>query len=243
MGSIVKREFEEHVRYLLLRFPRDLKRVAKEAGEYVGRLVPVEEVVRIRKRFKAHQDKDVSLWVACNLSREILQSSHQRKAKLDAMYEMWDGKEEVEVSLCCKAPVQKLEPMQGAPYFRCLKCDETCSIKVVKDLSLERLKMDILREMRTESELLLRFAKEMGFTASEGPPQQITKNTNFVLVGNSNKSSQSSVSVDAEVAQKIDDMSPVERERVIKQLEKMSEVATPPVDVEFVGQKDLKCEQ
>jgi hypothetical protein len=225
---------------LLLRFPRDLKRVAKEASEYFGTEISYTEVSHMQRRFRESQDKDVSLWVACNLAREVLHTSFQRQAKLEAMYQAWDGKESAEVSLCCSAPVEKKEPMQGSAYYRCMKCDNTCKTKHIAKVELEKLKITIIREMRKESEFIMKFAKTMGF-AAPSESKNVVKNTNFIY--QSSEKSSSNKGVDHEVAKKLEEMTPIERERVIKSLERIASGNQNVVDAEFLPSQDTQLEE
>jgi hypothetical protein len=99
---------------------------------------------------------------------------------------------------------------------------------------IEKLKMKIIQEMRKESELMVKFAKDLGFTAHEPQKREFHQTTNFVMVGDQKTSE--AIPIDVEGAKKLEEMSPVERERVIKKLEKMSQGQEPPVEAEFVSQ-------
>jgi len=226
MGAIQKASFVEHVRYLLLRYPKNFIRVAEEASKFVGREVPVEEVQKIYAKFKKSQDRDVSYWVACNLAKDILQGSMERQAKLEHMFETWDGRELAEVSLCCMAPVEHIQ-MGGNEYFRCLKCNETCNVQTLSVLELENLKMKILKQMRDESVHLIKMAKEMGFTTNG--PKVVEKNQQFIYVDK--RENPKPQHIDAEMGEDLENMSPMEREAVLKRLEKLNSGEIS--DVEF----------
>jgi hypothetical protein len=234
MGSIIKSEWEEHIRFLLLQFPADIQKVAEEASTYFGTDVPVDQVVRIRRKIKSRQDRDVSLWVASSITQKLLQASRERQAKLEAMYTTWHGAEKGIVSVCCKGPVEKWEPTNQPWVHRCLVCNTDCHVKTAMYPEIEKLKMKIIQEMRKESELMVKFAKDLGFTAHEPQKREFHQTTNFVMVGDQKTSE--AIPIDVEGAKKLEEMSPVERERVIKKLEKMSQGQEPPVEAEFVSQ-------
>jgi len=228
-NSIVKFRLEEKIRFLLLRHPKDLDRVAKEASVYVGRDVPVSVVLKVLEKFRKSQGKDVRLWVACNLAQQIIQGSQERLAKLEAMYQQWDGKEEALESVCCSAPVTKHELMNGSPpYYRCVKCDITCGTKVVRALDLENLKLRVIKDMRQESAHMMKFAKDMGFVATI-PEEPVTPPTsqNYIFVNNSDKPKKisSDMIIDAEMAQEAQDMPPMEREKLLRELDGMLEAS------------------
>ena len=216
-NTLQKHNYEDYVRFLILRYPKDLKRVSKEASTYFGQSIPVSEVERILQRFAKQQNRDVNLWVAVNLSREILLGSQQRQAKLEAMYSVWDGRENSLVSLCCGAPVEELEDSGPDFSFRCLKCNRLCNAEVLDHLELERLKIKIIQEMREESLHLIQFAEKMGFTAQQ--PVPVTKNQNFILVDNRTPGKDAPIPIDAQTGHQIENMSPMEREGLIKRLE------------------------
>lgn len=235
--QISKKSFEDQVRFLILRYPVNLIKVAEEASKFVGRPVPLNEIERIYQKFRKSQNKDVNLWVACNLSQEILYGSQQRLAKLEAMFQQWDGREVAKSSLCCGAPVSE-HYIGESHYYRCLKCDTTCNVQEIRRLELEKLKLAILKDIRTENLFLMKFAKDMGFTGKQ--PETVTKNSNYVFVQtNQAQQAGASVPIDASVGQKIDNMSPMERERFIKSLEKLAD--TPAEQV--VAFEESKSEQ
>jgi len=235
MGSIVKRQFEDQVRSLLLQFPTSPVRVAQEASKYFGQEVTVEQVLRIRKKMKAQMDRDTAFWVASNIIQKLFRSTQQRQEKLEAMYANWAGAEQGVVSICCGGPVEKKTDMSGNTYYFCLVCCTDCHVRTARYPEIEKLKMQIVRELRKETELMLKFAKDLGFTVKE--PKEVHKHTNFVMVNSPGPEPRRSVPIDAEVAKRLEDMSPSERERMIKGLERMALGQDAAVDTEFVRTK------
>jgi len=231
MGNIVKLKLEEHIRFLLLRYPQNLDRVAEEASNYAGTDVPVSVVNKILVKFKTKQDRDVKYWVACNLAQEVLRQSMSRQAKLEAIYTHWDGKEEPLVSACCEFPVDKHETIEGNIYYRCLKCNNTCNVAKAKNLDLENLKLRLIKDMRLESEHLMKFAKEMGFIAESGEPTS-KGDKNYIFVNQQqNNPPLSGIPVESSIAKKAEEMTPMEREKLIHQLTNLAQEAT---NAEFV---------
>ena len=242
-NNIVKRQFEEQIRFLLLQFPLDVNRVAQDASEYFGTDVSIEQVVRIQKKMKSHQDRDTAVWVASNIAQKLFQSVREREAKLEAMFATWAGAEKGRVSVCCRGPVEKKEDMSGNTYYFCLVCCEDCYTRTAHYLEIEKLKIQILRELRKEADLLVKFAKDLGFTVQSQQPKQVEQNTNFFLVNphaNHGQQQQGAVPIDAQAAKRLEEMSPTERERVIKNLEQMAQGKTPIVDTDFVSDSSDK---
>lgn len=237
MSNIVKLRLEEKIRFLLLRFSNNLDRVAEEASKYAGTNIPVEVVAKISKKFREKQDKDIKFWVACSMAQEVLRGAMERQAKLEAMYQCWDGKEEDWASSCCSAPVQEYVPNggTGVPYYRCLQCENTCNRIRKNHLELEHLKLRILNDMRRESTFLVKAAKDLGFV-TEKDPTPVTNNKNFILVNNqANQESPQPIPIDAEAAKRVENMSPAEREKLIRKLDKMVDNVT---DTEFLDSKE-----
>lgn len=235
MGEIIKRQYEDQIRSLLLQFPSNLSRVAEEASKYFGREIPVEDVVRIRTKMKSQMDRDTALWVASNITQRLFRDVQQRVEKLEAMFATWAGAEQGKVSVCCCGPVEKKTDMSGNTYYFCLVCCTNCHVRTARYPEIEKLKMQIIRELRKETELMLKFAKDLGFTAKGQEPKEVHQHTNFVMVNQGGRELREAVPIDAEAAKRLEDMSPSERERMIKELERMAHGQDPFVDVEFVG--------
>lgn len=236
-NNIIQARFEDHIRFLLLRYPKDLKRVAEEASKYIGAEVPMPIIEKILQRFKDKMGKDIKFWVSCNLAQEIIQGHLERQAKLEAMFMSWTGREEALESVCCSAPVTKHEPMQGAPYYRCVKCNETCGTRVVRALELENLKLRLIKDMRQESEHLMKFAKDMGFVANQ-PQEPLVKNQNYLIVNPPSEKARP-IPIHSEIAQGAEQLSPMEREKLIHQLQGQLEEA---VETEFVA-NEKECDE
>lgn len=234
-NELQKRSYEDHIRFLLLRYPNNLKRVAEEASKYFDQEISTVEIGRILQKFTKQQNRDVNLWVACNLAKEILLGAQQRAAKLEAMFQTWAGKEESLRSLCCKAPVSE-HILSGNHYYRCLKCDTTCNVESTNHLELEGLKITLIQEMREESLHLIQFAEKMGFTAQ--PPAPVTKNQNFILVDNRKAEGKEAVPIDAEMGRQIENVHPMEREHIIKRLEGL----LPDIETEVEFAEPVKNE-
>lgn len=236
MSNIVKRQLEDQIRFLLLQFPSDVGRVASDASEYFGQEITVDQVVRIQRKMKSQQDRDTAMWVASNISQKLFQGIREREAKLEAMFATWAGAEKGCVSVCCGGPVEKKKDVSGNTYHFCLVCCQNAHIRTARYPEIEKLKMQIIREMRKETELMIKFAKDLGFTAKGNePPKKVHQHTNFVVVGGGGGGGQQgAVPIDAEAAKRLEEMSPTERERIIKSLERMSHGQDPVVDAEFV---------
>jgi hypothetical protein len=222
----IKLRLEGKVHYLLLRYPNNLDRVAAEASKYMGSEVTVEMVTKIKRRFRQKQDKDVRFWVSCSMSQLMIQGTQERLAKLEAMYEHWDGLEDLQVSSCCEYPVEKHEDVSENVYFRCLKCHETCKTRTMHRDHVEKLKIRLIQEMRKESDHVMKYAKTMGFISNAGDPEiPPVVHKNFVYVDAKQGESKGPVQlpISAEEAKKVEDMEPMERTQLTRKLEALLE--------------------
>lgn len=241
-NNLARLNYEDLVRFLILQYPGDLQKVAEKASERTGASVTIEEVTRIKQRMKRTLDKDIVARIATNLAQQIIQGSMERCAKLEAMYQLWDGKDAAPQSLCCGSPaIEHPGAFGSSGYFTCAKCGTNCGIKVVRDEALQKLKIKIIQELRAESEHIVQFAKQMGFTAPQELPPVVNQKNQFLIVGQQqNNQMTGPVQIDARMAQKVEDMSPVEREHLIHDLQNMADQATAPVrDANFEPKEAL----
>jgi hypothetical protein len=193
----------------------------------MGSEVTLEMVIKIKRRFRQQQDRDSKLWVSCNMAQMLMEGSQERLVKLRAMYDHWDGLEEMKVSACCEYPIEKHDDTAGNVYYRCLKCDTTCKTRMHHREDVEKLKIKLLQEMRKESDHIVKYTKTLGFVpGNEGPETPAIQQKNYIYVDSSQKEN-SDVSrqlpiTEAE-ARKIDDMTPMEREKLRFKLEGLLE--------------------
>jgi hypothetical protein len=108
-------------------------------------------------------------------------------------------------------------------------------------MDVEKLKIRLIKEMRQESSHLIKFAKDMGFVATEKQEGQ-PKNNNFIFVGSQtqrNAAGKSEVDISPEKAKQIENMDPMERERLRHKLEDMLvEAEKSEIEAEFIEDKD-----
>jgi len=222
-NKIANLNLEEKIRFFLLRYGQDLVKVKAAAEEYAGKEITVAQIKRVLKQFRAAQTNEVAYWIACNVAQEVIQGSYERQSKLETMYKTWEGKENAEVSSCCKFPVRTVIEPGVCDVHICLKCNQETNRIVLQKLELEDLKMRIIKEMRKEGEHLLKFAKQMGFNAGgETPenPHPIQQANTYILAGSNKEESKSKIRIiDAEIAEDIDKLDPVERMSVLHKLQ------------------------
>jgi phenylacetate-coenzyme A ligase PaaK-like adenylate-forming protein len=92
--------------------------------------------------------------------------------------------------------------------------------------------------MRQESEHLMKFAKDMGFVANQ-PQEPSIKNQNYLIV-NAPSEKARSIPIQSEIAKGAEQLSPMEREKLIHQLQGQLEKA---VETEFVSTDEKECNE
>jgi hypothetical protein len=187
-------------------------------------------VMKIKRRFRQKQDKDVRFWVSCSMSQLMIQGTQERLAKLEAIYEHWDGLEDMRVSTCCGYPTEEHEDMAHNKYYRCLRCHQTCKITTTHQQDVEKLKIKLVQEMRKESEHIMKYAKTMGFTPNAGEsenPAVVHKNFVYVDAKQGDSKGPVQLPISAEEAKRVEEMEPMERTQLTRKLEALLEEPSP----------------
>lgn len=238
-NNITNLNLEEKIRFFLLRYGQDLNKVKAAAEEYAGREVTVSVIKKVLKRFRQAQTNEVAYWIACNVAQEVIQGSFERQSKLEVMYKTWEGKENAEVSSCCKFPVRIVVEPGLDDVFTCLKCNKETNKIILQKLDLEDLKMRIIKEMRKEGEHLLKFAKQMGFNAGGEVPENpvpIQQNIIYTHSEGSKLKQLNPITVDAEIASDIDKLDPTQKMSLLHQLQ--NKLETMPLEGDVNQEED-----
>lgn len=200
---------------------KQLERIKLSYLKHRGNLVLMQEelglplpylkkiVTKIQKMERERRD-DVGMWIARTLAQQILSGYEQRVQYLLETLRFLEGKDKVEVSKCCNAPI-----IDDA----CQKCGkENPEITVLARSGIIKLRLELLRELREEDKLLTEFAEKMGYTEAPPPPPPppTTKvNQNIIVLA-----PDGNTLADKSMAIQLEQLTPLEREALIKKLEK-----------------------
>lgn len=174
--------------------------------------LPFDYIKKIVNKLKVRMKRDVSLYLSVAIMQTIWTGYQQRTAYLNTCLSQLKGKESADVSLCCRAPVKLKEEGTAMNYY-CLKCNSRAHAQRIEKGEIYSLIMNFTNALREEDKTLMDFADKMGFTFAEKPPI-IQEGPTFVF-------NELNVSPDDKgVIKKLEGLTPVERERIRKKIEK-----------------------
>lgn len=196
--NIEKFKLLEKIKKSYLKHRGDVIKVAEELN------LPLDYIRRQVKKLEKADNDAVSVVIADNLTEYILLGYRSRVEYLTSMLEKLDNRDQVLVSVCCGEIVE--EESDG---YKCLKCGKICRVKVADRKMVFELKSKILEQLREEDRVLVEFAEKMGYTFQR--PKEEHKHIHYeVKIEN----------VNGETVRKLQELDPMERERVIKELER-----------------------
>lgn len=207
---VIKRDIDHKIFLALLRYKGDVFSVASELN------VPVEYVERLYKKLKKRQQRDTSYWISTNIMQTLLEGYQQRTAWLMNYLKVLEGKEQIPVSSCHHEPI-----IQKDSDILCSACNQPCSVVLMPRDRTYKLFLKILEQLRKEDSALVKFAESMGFV---GQPSEPIVKQNILVVNNK------SATIDEEVDQIATKLSPQDREKARKELEKQLRKSLGAVD-------------
>ena len=176
-----------------------------------------EFVERVLRKLRKREQRDVAMLISNNLMRVLMEGHAQRVIYIQEMLRVLEGREQADVSVCCSLPVVVRE---GRTY--CMKCNKESEVQKVDKIGIFILKVKLLSELREEDKALVDFAVKMGYSAMEQSDQQplIKKVQNILYLGGGLESlSEEEKATLKEISQ----LSPIDREVIIKKLERLVE--------------------
>lgn len=201
MDNIEKFRLESKIRVAFFKHRGDVVRIADELG------IDIRYIEKIVCKIKRRKKRDVSYWLATSIMELIHIGFTQRTLRLSNFCNELENERYAEVSMCCSEPVKR-EQSDSTP--KCLKCDKECRTKTVSRAGVITLIDKLHISLREEEKQLADFAVKMGFLGKEELPKPpIVKQDVFVLGGG----------VDRKIVDGIDELSPMEGERLRKSLE------------------------
>lgn len=193
---------EEKIRFLILKHRGELSKVAMEAN------APLDFVQKIAKKFQKQKNRDINLNTASFIAMEIISSHEARIAHLRQLLENLEKEGQEMVSACCKSEVEG---------DICKKCGNKCKT-IKKYFSINEYRETIRQWMR-EDQILSEFAEKMGLTFKSDQPILMQKNYNL-FVADRRKSIEATSSEETEILKQAEQLNPILREELRKELEK-----------------------
>ena len=178
--------------------------------------LPVDFVRKQIGKFRKKEEKDIQVLISNTLMQSILLGYQQRVYYLQDLLRKLEGREQVQVSICCHAPIRRAEG--EAEYtdrhtWICTKCHAIAEPTIVDKQNIYEIVQKTVELLRAEDTALVDFADKMGYTNKETAP--IFKKTEYNLTIGNGKLSKS----DSETFKEIRTMDPQTREKIRKNLE------------------------
>lgn len=170
----------------------------------------IKYIKKLIEKFKKKESKEVSTLIADNLMAHILFGYQSRVQNLMEVMKVLDGKNEIEVSICCEAPFRE-RPNSNPLRYECLSCHLICDVKKLDKEGMIDLKLATIEQLREEDATLIEFAEKMGYTNKIEPPTTIINNKQNVLVLGEG---------DKKIITEIENLHPMEREKLLERLER-----------------------
>jgi len=213
--DLQKFKFEERVKIASFKHRGDILAIVKELN-LPDTYESYQLVKKALDKIAKSEQKDVAVLISNNLMRVLMEGHAQRVVYIQEMLRALEGREQASVSICCSMPVVSKEDK-----VYCMKCNKETEVQKVDKVGIFILKVRLLSELREEDKALVDFAVKMGYVVrAEQPEQQplIKKVQNILYVGGSLEGlSEEEKATLKEISQ----LSPVDREVVIKKLEKL----------------------
>jgi len=203
----LKQEQKKNISYLRNR--GNISRIVSELN------IDENYIRKVIYKIKKQERRDVSVLISNTLMQHILIGYESRIHHMMEALLSLDGKEEIEVSICCGFPFVIRETVKKDKVKICTKCNKICLTNVINKESIYRLKKELIAEMREEDIALVEMAEKMGYTNKEVQPNYIFKKSDTFIVTNNDSFSDK----DKETLQKIKDIDPMTREKIRKDIE------------------------
>jgi len=213
MLDIEKFKLLEKIKISYLSHRGDVLKVAKELN------LPLDYVRSRTAKIKRAEERNVRTLIADTLMSYIFLGHQSRIYHLQNMLERLDNKEVVLVSVC-HSFVYRVEDRQGVNTNICLKCNTVTALYEVTQALTIDLRLRIIEALREEDRALVSFGAEMGYTQREEPPMVKYEDKRQYLVLGQNENLKGVGKQDSMLLQDAQKLSPMDRERLIKELEK-----------------------
>jgi len=206
--NIEEYKLKNKIRNSYLRHQGDVVAVAHEVG-YDLKFIR-KEVKKIHKS----EDWKNQVIISRNMQDLMLGKYNMRFIRFKEMLDDLENKQRKIVSACCSKSINRVG---SSPKFTCSSCGLECRTHEVEVLAIYNLKASILNDMAADDERMAAFMMKMGMTEHPEPPTPPSvKLTQFNVNLPGNKHHDPVVQ---EKLKKVQDLGPMERERLIRSLE------------------------
>jgi len=227
-NSIQKRSLEDNIRFFYFRYRGNVSRILEGLRKLPGyRNCSIDPgyIEKVIKKFQKQRKRDWGINTCYNFMEYLHMGAQERLARCQQWLDELEGASEIEVSVCHKSFVGQRRSDAGEVEYICLdpRCGNICEIMTLQEPGIYELRMKILDEMRKDEELLLKALKDLGFSAST--PEEVKRITNYNLIATVKEPPQAKhvSSKELEILDDTRDFTPVMREKLIKDVERLLE--------------------
>lgn len=214
MTGIEKFQRDERIRNAIYKHKADVTAIANELG------IDIKIVRKVVAELKDKMDDDIKFNLAYLIMGKICSGYSQVESVLGDAFSALTEHATFEGSLCCNKPAYTREEGNEVVTY-CGKCNKRIAeTHIVPNLAVYRMIHDFGKQLDVHYDALVSFAKDMGFTASEGTTL-IRQNNIIISDGADYKKAKEVVSsvVDEELLQDIDKLTPQERRHIAQRIE------------------------
>jgi len=192
----------------------DIEKIVKDTG------ATKEFVQKTLKKLKKTIDTDVKFNLAYMIMGSVWTGYNQIEATKGEAFSSLQDDMYIRVSICCNRRTY-VDVVDEQKLVKCGKCDRLRTSEQLyqaPNMGIFGMMAKYDDQLRKHYETLIKFAESMGFTAEKGPSTVIKQN-NVILVDDSKKLAAAPDCLNESEIQEIEEMLPVERDRLIKRIE------------------------
>jgi len=175
--------------------------------------LPIEYIQKLVAKFKKRESKDIATLISHNLMQYIMLGYDSRVSHLMTMLRALEGRDQNRISLCCEAPVIRVEETieYGYEDYECLVCHLMCGTKIIDKEGILDLKIEMIEQLREEDKALVDFAEKMGYTNKPAVEPPISVKNNILVIGEGQ---------DRKIVEDYSNLPAMDRQKIIDNIDK-----------------------
>ena len=220
-----KEKYKDLVERSYRRRDGDIVRIMKDTN------LPLGIVLRETKRLAKKDIYESHSMVVSDLMCKVVGAHETRQQRYNDIYHYLDERTGTFFSICCDKPVDQHDDSQHGTIMLCSKCGKHSQVYYMNPKETIDLKMRILLAQRKDIDSLIDNAAKLGYSDKVEPTRLMVDKMMVVKQNYSGKPPKQGtaqrddgevidININDEVQGDIESLSPMDRERIIKKLEK-----------------------
>jgi hypothetical protein len=220
--NLEKLKILDQIRLALFRHRGNVAKVSEELN--VPSAMVYRAAAKLKKELKLNNS---GYWIAEGLFQELILGRNQRVAECTKDLDNLSNDSLISMSLCCDARVSVFAD-NGKVMHTCSKCKSICETYVKSDPESIAEKAKLIEILRAEDESLIKFADRFGLVPNANEEKRGSKTIESTVRSNS---------LDDETLKKIQQMTPMQRERLRNKTERalQQSLSQPALEGEVDG--------